>query len=57
MRRQYGASFGSSNGASGQNQEEGEGRIVNGVATTDKPAIAMAFGTTAIGRRDRDVTN
>ena len=45
-KRQYGASSCSSNGASGQNREEDEGRIANGLATTDKLAIARAFGTT-----------
>jgi len=31
--------------------------IANGLATTDKQAIARAFGTTTKRRRDRDVTN
>jgi len=57
MRRQLGASFCSSNSASGQNQEVDEGRIANGLATTDKRAIARAFRTTTKPRRDRDVTN
>ena len=35
-----------SNGASGQNWEEGEERIANGLATTDKEAVQRAFGTT-----------
>jgi len=46
MRGQEGASCGSSNGASGQNREVGEGRIANRLATTEKRAIARAFGTT-----------
>jgi len=33
-------------GASGRNREGGRGRIANGLATTDKRAIARAFGTT-----------
>jgi len=44
-------------GASGRNREGGRGRIANGLATTDKPAIARAFGTTTTPGRDRDVTN
>ena len=44
-------------GASGQNLEGGGGRITNGLATTDKRAIARTFGTTTRPRRDRDVTN
>ena len=35
----------------------GRGRIASGLATTDKRAIAMAFGTTTRLGRDRDVTN
>jgi len=31
--------------ASGQNREEDGGRIASGLATTDKQAIARAFGT------------
>jgi len=31
--------------------------MVNGLATTDKQAIARAFGMTTIRRRDRAVTN
>jgi len=34
-------------GASGRNRERGRGRIANGLATTDKRAIARAFGMTA----------
>jgi len=52
MRRQSGASCCSINGASGQNQEEGEGRIASGLATTDKQAIARASGMRTIPRRD-----
>jgi len=44
-------------GASGWNREGGRGRIANGLATTDKRAIASAFGTTTRPGRDRDVTN
>jgi len=44
-------------GASGQNREGGRGRIASGLATTDKRAIARAFGTTTRPGRDRDVTN
>jgi len=33
-------------GASGRNREGGGGRIASGLATTDKRAIARAFGTT-----------
>jgi len=33
-------------GASGRNQEVGGGRIASGLATTNKRAIARAFGTT-----------
>ena len=33
-------------GASGRNREGGRGRIVSGLATTDQPAIARAFGVT-----------
>jgi len=33
-------------GASGRNWEGGRGRVANGLATTDKRAIARAFGTT-----------
>jgi len=57
MRGQLGASCCSSNGASGQNWEVGEGRIANRLATTDKQAIARAFGTTTKLRPDRDDTN
>jgi len=34
-------------GASGENRERGTGRIASGLATTDRRAIARAFGTTA----------
>ena len=34
-------------GASGRNREGGRGRIASGLATTDKRAIARAFGATA----------
>jgi len=44
-------------GASGRNREGGRGRIANGLATTDKRAIARAFGTTTRLARDPDVTN
>jgi len=44
-------------GASGQDREGGRGRIASGLATTDKRAIARAFGTTTRPGRDRDVTN
>jgi len=44
-------------GASGRNREGGRGWIANGLATTDKRAIARAFGTTTRLGRDRDVTN
>ena len=44
-------------GASGRNREGGRGRIANGLATTNKRAIARAFGTTTRTGRDRDVTN
>jgi len=44
-------------GASGQNREEGAGRIASGIATTDQQAIARAFGTTTIPKQDRDITN
>jgi len=47
----------STNGASGQNREKGEGRIASRVARTDKQAIARAFGTTAQPKRNSDVTN
>jgi len=57
MSRQSGASCYSRKSSSGQNREEGEGRIVSRLATTDKQATASAFGTTALPRRDRDVTN
>jgi len=46
MRRAKGASFCSSQGASAQNLEAGEGRIVNRLAITDKQAIGRACGTT-----------
>jgi len=44
-------------GASGRNREGGGRRIANGLATSDKRAIARAFGTTTRPGRDRDVTN
>jgi len=44
-------------GASGRNREGGRGRIASGLATTDKRAIARAFGTTTRLGQDRDVTN
>ena len=44
-------------GASGRKQEGGRGRIASRLATTDKRAIARAFGTTTRAGRDRDVTN
>ena len=44
-------------GASGRNREGCRGRITNGLATTDKRAIARAFRTTTRPGRDRDVTN
>jgi len=44
-------------GASGRNREGGRGRIASRLATTDKRAIARAFGTTTRPGRDRDVTN
>jgi len=44
-------------GASGRNWEGGRGRIASGLATTDKRAIARAFGTTTRPGRDHDVTN
>jgi len=44
-------------GASGRNREGGKGRIASGLATTDKRAIARAFGMTTRLVRDRDVTN
>jgi len=34
-------------GASGRNREGGRGRIANGLATTDRRAIARAFGAIA----------
>ena len=37
--------------------EWGGGRIVRGLATTDKPAIARAFGMMTRPGQDRDVTN
>jgi len=43
--------------ASGWNWEGGGGRIVNGLAATDKQAIATVFGVTTRLGRDRDVTN
>jgi len=43
--------------ASGRNREGDRGRIANGLATTDKRAIARAFGTTTRPGQDRDVTN
>jgi len=42
-------------GASGQNRGEGRGRIASGLATTDKQAIARAFGTTTRPGRDGDL--
>jgi len=44
-------------GASGRNREGGRGRIMKGLATTDKRARARAFGTTTRPGRDRHVTN
>jgi len=44
-------------GASGRNREGGSGTIANGLASTDKRAIASAFGTTTRPGRDGDVTN
>jgi len=44
-------------GASGRNREGGRGRIASGLSTTDKQAIARAFGTTRRPERDHDVTN
>jgi len=44
-------------GASGRNREGGRGRIASGLATTDKRAIARAFGMTTRPGRDGDVTN
>jgi len=44
-------------GASGRNQEGGGGRLTSGLATTDKRAIARAFGTTTRLGQDCDVTN
>jgi len=46
MERQEGVSFCSSNGASGENWVVVRGRIANGLATTDKQAMARAFETT-----------
>ena len=46
IRRQYGASSGTSNGASRDTRDAEEGRIVNGLVTTDKQAIVRVFGTT-----------
>jgi len=43
--------------ASGRNREGGRGRIASGLATTDKRAIARAFGTMTRPARDLDVTN
>jgi len=57
IRRQYGASSGTSNGASRETRDAEEGRIVNGLVTTDKQAIVRVFGTTIKPRWDRDVTN
>ena len=44
-------------GASGRNREGGSGRIASRLATTDKRAIARAFGTTTRPGPDSDVTN
>jgi len=44
-------------GASGRNREGGRGTIANRLATTDKRAIARAFGTRTRPGRDRGVTN
>jgi len=44
-------------GDSGPKREGGRGMIANGLATTDKRAIARAFGTTTRLGRDRHVTN
>jgi len=44
-------------GDSGRNLEGGGARILSRLATTDKRAIARAFGTTTRLRQDRDVTN
>jgi len=44
-------------GASRRILEEEGGRITSALATTDKQAIARAFGTMTLPRRDRDVTN
>ena len=44
-------------GASGRNREGGGGMITNGLATTNKRAIARAFGTTTRPGRDREVTS
>jgi len=41
------AKVGGQYGASGQNREGGRARIVSRPATTDKRAMARAFGTTA----------
>ena len=43
--------------ASGRNREGDRGRIASGLATTDKRAIARAFGSTTRLGRDLDVTN
>jgi len=43
-------------GASGRNREGRRGRIASGLATTDKQAIARAFGTTTRPGQDRDKT-
>ena len=43
--------------ASRWNREGGGGSIVNGLAATDKQAIASVFGVTTRLGRDRDVTN
>jgi len=57
MLGQKGARFCSSNGVSGQNRRAGELRIATRRATTDKKAIARAFGMITRPRCDRDVTN
>jgi len=44
-------------GESGLNWEAGEASFGNGLATTDKLAIARAVGTTTRQRREGDVTN
>jgi len=44
-------------GASGRNREAGRGRIASWLATTEKRAIAGAFGMTTRPGRERDVTS